>query len=393
MGMVAVSGILCSCGGSGSQGGTTVGVAAPAVAAPKVIASKMDATKTASSSTTMAMSFIKGGMPSLGSLVAKPAVSSIPNGHRIVDTILGLKSKFAAMQQRPRMLGKMVAASPPPETVNCGVNNSPADGTSTTSVTLDASGTILTGLSMTANNCKDGDGSYSIENGSVIIKGFSLPLAEFDPSTFNLSNVTLVLNLKTVDYAYGGYATKIFESTENVTINIGTSYSANSMLLKLNGSMIEIDYSLNESNKSLFNNFNMSVTEDLQGFTLILDGIANMETYKDATFSAVDTKSGMTFKDLKLVSSNSGSVSIDGTYAMATIPACMDGTFIITTQTPITIDSSGNTTGGNMTVNGVEMAFDSTGGVVATIDGVPQTISATEAAANTCQISFSEGVL
>lgn len=396
MGMVAVSGVLYSCGGSGSQGGTTVGVAAPQVAAPKVIASKTDATKTVSSSTTMAMSFIKGGMPSLGSLVAKPAVSSIPNGHRIVDTILGLKSKFASIQQRPRMLGKIVAAAaPPPETVNCGVNDSPADGTRTTAVTLDASGTSLTGLSITAKNCKDNDGSYSIENGSVAISGLSVPLTAFDDPNFtlDLSNVTLGLNLRTVDYALGAYATKTYESAQHLTINIGASYAANSMFLRIDGSMNEINYSAKESSKSLFTNFSMSTSEDTLGYTLILDGVANMETYNDITATLVDTKSGITFQSLTLAYSNSGSVSIDGTYAIATIPSCMDGTFAITTYTPITVDGTGMTTGGNMTVNGVGMVFDSTGGVVATIDDVPQTITAAEAKADACQVSFSEGIL
>lgn len=398
-GLIAVSGIMYACGGSSSKstsGGTTsptVGVTAPAVSTtPKAIASKTDAAKTVSSSTTMAMSLVKGGMPNLGSLVGKPAANLAPNGHRIVDTVLGLKSKFAAIQQRPRMLSKTVAAAAAidPITTNCGINNSSADGTRTITFTVDAAGTNLTGMSITANNCKE---NYSIENGSIAITGLSAPLADLNNPNLNLSNVTLGLNLTTIDYEYGGYTTKTYESTQQLTLKIGASYTAGSMTLGLDGSMSEINYLANESSKSLFTNFSMSTTEDTLGYSLLLDGVANMETYKDTTATLVDTKSGMTFQNLTLASSNSGSVSIDGTYAIATIPSCMDGTFVITTQTPITVDINGMTTGGNMTVNGVGMAFDSTGGVVATINNVPQTITAAEATANACQVSFSEGVL
>jgi hypothetical protein len=62
----------------------------------------------------------------------------------------------------------------------------------------------------------------------------------------------------------------------------------------------------------------------------------------------------------------------------------MDGTFAISTQSPLVTTSNGVTTG-QMTVNGVVMVFNADGSVTASINGVPQTITSY---ANVCSLSF-----
>ncbi len=377
VGMLVAVGILYACGG-GSSGGSSVGVAAPAVSTPKVIATKEEAAKTASASTTMAASLVKGGgIPDLGSLIGKPAIGSTPNGHRIVDTILGFQKKLSALPQKSLMLGKVVAAATSQnQTIAC------TDGGDRT-ITASSNG-----FSMTANQCKE---FGTIENGSVSITGISSSSTDF-------TGAALVANLTTVDYAAGGYAAPTFESTIKMTMNIvSMSTTGSSMKINLSGSSSEVDYLKKESNKAAFTGFSMDMAESA-GYTLTLDGVANMETYSDTTFTKVDTKSGMTFKKLSIVTgiTNSGSsVSINGTYAIAAIPACMDGTYVITTASPIITDSTGMTTGGKMTVNGVDMLFNADGSVAATIGGQTQTITAADAktAASSCQLSFSEGIL
>jgi hypothetical protein len=398
MGSFAAAGFLYACGGSSSSssggGGATIGVAAPAVSTPRTIATSADAAKTASSSKTMASALVKGGMPNLGSLVGKTAGDQTPNGHRIVDTIFKFQNKLMALQKKQFTLGKAVAAAattPNAETIPC------ETGSRTFSATLNASNTTITGMNVTMDQCKE---SGSIENGSVSITGISL-----DPNNTtgvpDFTGATFAVNMTTADYAAGGYTTKTFESKPNLTLTINSNTSTGSMAIKISGSSSEADYLLHESNKSLFTNFSMTMTEASPTYTVILDGVANMETYKDSTFTTVDTKSGMTFKLLKIASTSlstgGSSVTIDGTYAIAAIPSCMDGTYVISTVVgfPIITDSAGNTIGGKMNVNGVAMEFLPNGNVTTTIGGQTSTITAADAlaAANSCQLSFSEGLL
>ncbi|HXE97305.1 MAG TPA: hypothetical protein VN642_12915 [Dongiaceae bacterium] len=397
VGMIAVVGILYACGGGGSSpggttggtnttggnnttGGSSVGLAAPAISAPKPVATKQEVVKTVSSSTTLASSFVKGGgIPNLGSLVGKLAGGSPSKGHSIVDTILGLQDKILAVQQKPAVLAKQVAATTgiQPITEPC------TDG-GTRTISFDDNG-----FSMSANQCKE---AGTIENGTVSIAGISVI------SGADFTGATVVTNLTTVDYASGGYTTKTSESVMNMTMKINSmTTTGTSMSLQLSGTKNDQNYVNKSSEKSSFSNFSMNITMPSASqlnspqTTLILDGVSNMETYKDANFTTLDTKSGMTLQQLKLVENvtlTGSSMAIDGTYAVATIPTCLDGTFVISTQAPITSDGSGKTIGGQMTVNGVVMVFKSDGSVEATINGTKELISAAEVAANACQIDF-----
>jgi hypothetical protein len=398
IGTIAAIGMLYACGGGGGGGSTpsnttgttggnnttgssTVGLAAPAISTPKAATTKQEVVKTVSSSTSLASSFVSGGgIPNMGSLVGKLAGDPTSKGHSIVDTILGLQDKVMAVQQK-QTVAKRVAATTglEPFTEPC------ADG-GTRTISFDDNG-----FSSSSNQCKE---FGSLENGTASITGASLGTTDF-------TGATIVTNLTTVDYASDGYTTKTKESVMKMTMKINsmttTTTSVANVSVQLSGTKNEQDYVNKTSEKSSFSNFSMSIVMpaapqlNSAQTTLTLDGVANMETYKDANFTTLDTKSGMTLQQLKLVQSftTSGlSMKIDGTYAVATVPVCLDGTFEITTQVPVTTDSSGKTTGGQMTVNGVSMVFKSDGSVEATINGSVQVISAADVAANACQIDF-----
>jgi hypothetical protein len=379
----------CSGGGGGSStpnpGNSSGGIitTAPTVTAQKAISTPAEVSKTVSSSTSLAMSLVKGGgIPNLGSLISKPVAGQTPDGHRIVNTIFKLQRSLTAVQQKPVALAKTIAATAQPTTVPCAVSG-------TRTVSYD---TNYSNISVSANACKEND---TIENGTISISGF-------DSSSNTFTGANIALNLTTADYTSGGsYTTKTHESTQNMTMVIDSmSATYDSMNMSINGTSKEIDYVTKESSKSTFANFSMAMITTSSTYAMTLNGAALMESYVTpadfATFGTLDTSSGMTFVSLRIVDTYTGTlsaVSIDGKYAIATIPSCMDGTFIISTQIPITTDSYGYVTAGQMTVNGVVMTFNSDGSINATLNGQPVAISATDARANACSLSFAEGIL
>jgi hypothetical protein len=380
IGMVAVTGILYACGGSGSKsssdnnGGTITTVTAPPIASATTISNPTEAARTVNSSRALASSFASGSaFPSLNSLVSKPAADQTANGHRILDTIRDVQKRALALQEIPKKVGKY-AAAPTTDTYPCAVSGS------RTIVYDDVSGN----MSITATSCKE---DYELTNGTMSLTGISQG---------NSSGGSIAVNMSTINYAYGGYVTKEHESMMNLTMTINSlSNSANSSTssFSMNGTEKNINYNSGTSEKQAFGNFSLSMSESASGsittVNMTMSGSVTMDTYRDTTFTAIDTASGMTFQNLKLVdtvnsATMTNSLTIDGTYAIRTIPACMDGTFAISTQSPLVTTSNGVTTG-QMTVNGVVMVFNADGSVTASINGVPQTITSY---ANVCSLSF-----
>lgn len=373
IGMVAVTGILYACGGSSSKsgGGGTTTVAAPAIAVtPTPISTQADVAKTVNVSKTLAASFASGSsFPSIGSLVAKPSMGQTADGHRIIDTVRDLQLRIAGIVEKQKVLGKQVAAAQSQACPDGGVMSFDMAGSATVIMTFAA--------------CKDG---YEYRNGSI-----SFPQALWG-QTSSTAGGAISLNLTTISYAYGGYTTKEFESAQNLTMSVGSfDTAAGTASFSINGSDSNIDYLSGTSDKQSFGNFSLTMTETagtISTVDMTINGAVSMDTFDDTTFTKIDTASGMAFKNLQLGSTmnaadNSTSITVNGTYAIKTIPACMDGTFVITTQTPITTNSSGTT--GQMTVNGVAMVFNPDGTVTATINGVPQTITSY---ASVCSLSF-----
>lgn len=377
IGMVAAMGILYACGGSGSKstgggggGGVTTTVAAPTIEAPKTITTQAEAAKTVDSSKTLASSFASGSaFPSLNSLVGKQAAGQSADGHKIITTVRDLQQRVTGLVDKQKSLGKQVAAA---QSQNC------ADGGT---MSFDAASDPIV---ISFNGCKEG---YGIQSGTV-----SMPQAMFSGTSG--TGGTLSLNLTTINYVYGGYTIKESESVENLTMAVSSfDTTANTASFSINGYATSIDYTAQTSDKQTFGSFSLSMSETTSG-TLVttnmtMTGSVSMDTFNDTTFTSIDTGSGMTFQNLVLVdamdtSTNSNSLTINGTYAIKTIPACMDGTFIITTQTPLTTNSSGVTTG-QMTVNGIVMVFNADGTVTATINNAPVIISSYE---NACSLSF-----
>lgn len=375
VGMLAAMGILYACGGSSSKSssgggsGTTTTVAAPAISTAATITTQADAAKTVNSAKTLASSFASGSsFPSIGSLVAKPAIAQAANSHRIIDTVHNLQQKVAGLIEKQKVLGKQVAA----------VQSQACSDSGTMSFD-----TASNPLVITFTACKQGT---EYMNGTV-----SMPQALMGSTS---GSGTLTANLTTINYSTGGSKTN--ESVINMTMTIAafsTSAASLSENMSINGTETNVDYLHNTSDKQSFGNFSLNMTENTSGTStttnMTLNGSVSMDTFSDTTFTTIDTASGMTFQNLALSDTYDSSTLVDvltvnGTYAIKTIPACMDGTFVISTQTALTTTGSGVTTG-EITVNGVDMIFNANGTVTATINGTPQTITSY---ANACSLSF-----
>lgn len=377
IGMIAVTGLLYACGGSSSKSDgpvVTTTVAAPLISTTKTpVTTPAEAAKTVNASKTLASSFASGSsFPSLGSLVSKPAADQAANGHKIISTVRDLQQRVVGMVQKQKSLGKQVAAA---QSEAC------SDGGT---MSFDPASNPLT-LTFTA--CKEFD---EYQNGTIII-----PQSLVD-STGSTGSGTLTVNLTTISYASGsGYSTKQNESVLKMTMTVSSFDSTSgAMSLSMNGSQSYIDYIAGTSEKQSFGSFSLNMTEGQPGTitttAMTMNGSVSMDTFSDTTFTTVVTASGMRFKNLQLedtedLSAGTSALSINGTYAIKTIPECMDGTFVITTQSPITSTFSG-TTSGQMTVNDVVMVFNPDGTVTATINGVPQTIDSSYG--SVCSLSF-----
>lgn len=381
MGMVVVSGILYSCGGSGSSSsGIKTTVAAPAISTTKtVVSTPAEAAKTVNASKSLASSFATGSsFPSLSSLVGKPTAGQAADAHRIISTVRDLQQRVLALQKMPKKMGKSVAAIITPAPQAC-----VESGSQTVSYN-DATGDV----SMTANNCKE---NYELTNGTMSFTGIS-------QGATSGTGGRIVMNMTTISYASGGYTTKESESVINMTMTIESfDSSVGSQKFKINGSQSSINYlsgTSGTSEKQVFGNFTIDMTEGTSGsdttISMTMDGSVSMDTFTGTTFTDIDEASGMSFQDLRLVNvfntNGTNSLTINGIYAIKTIPACMDGTFEISTASPIVSDGNG-TTSGQMTVNGVVMVFNPDGTITATIDGQPQALDLATYAP-VCSMSF-----
>ena len=377
VGMVAALGILYACGGSSSNGssggGGTTTVTAPAISTATSIATPADAAKTVNSSQALATSFASGSaFPSLGSLVAKSAADRVAESHKILSTVLGLKQIVSGIVEKQKSLEKKAVAAATAQSIPC------TDG-GTMSFDTASSPFVITYAA-----CKQGS---EYLNGTV-----SMPLTLMGATSG--TGGTLTVNLTTDSYAAGGYTNKLSESVLNMTITV-TSFSttAGSENMAMNGTETNVDYVAHTSDRQSFGNFTLNMTDSTSGTVtttnMTLNGAVSMDTFKDTTFTTINTSSGMTFQNLVLVdafnsSTSTDTLTINGTYAIKTIPTCLDGTFKITTQTALTTNASGVITG-EMTVNGVDMVFNANGTVTATINNVPQIITSYT---NVCSLSF-----
>lgn len=368
LGMVAAAGVLYACGGGGSNSSTTPAggsagppTVAPINTAPTTISNKDSAARAVNVSKTLATSFVaNSSFQSLNDLL-KPVVSRDPSGHRIISTVRDLQQMITDVVEKQKSLGKQVAAV-------ASSSNCPDGGLISTSIDP---------IVMTFTACKMG-GEY--KNGIITM---TKPIWELTSG----ADVALTVDMTTVRYAPGGYATKEHESALSLTMKIDSfDRTAKNEILTINGSGREMNYVSGTSNKlslgDLKSDFKLNMTESTSGTvtTMIMDGPVSMESFNDAAFTAIDTASVIAFKNLQVVS-NVNLLSITGAYTIKTIPACLDGTFDITTQSPITASGSGQ-----MTVNGIVMVFNSDGTVTATINNAPQTIEASYA--SICSLSF-----
>lgn len=360
----AGSGATPSGSGSTAAGsGATPTVPAPVITAPTAISTKDAAARAVNASKTLASSFAtSSSFQSLSNLL-KPALNRPADGGQILSTVRELQQLVAGVVDNQNSLGKRVAAVP--SSSSC-----PDGGSISTSINP---------IVMTFTACKMGN---EYKNGIITM---TKPMWEMTSG----ADVALTVDMTTIAYAPGGYATKEHESVLKLTMKIVSfDRSAKSEILALNGFGREINYLSGTSSKLSLGDpggdFRLNRSESTSGTvtttTMIMDGPVSMDRFKDATFTVVDSVSGMTFQNLR-VASDVNSLSIVGTYSIKTVPACLDGTFEITTQSPIT-----NTGGGQVTVNGIVMVFNPDGTVTATINNTSQTIAASYA--SVCSLSF-----
>lgn len=384
IGMIAVTGMLYACGGSDSKtktpsGGIKTTVAAPTISTSKTaVSTPAEAAKTVNASKTLASSFASGSsFPSIGSLVGKPTAAQNANGHRIISTVRNLQQKVTGMVAKQKSLKKQVAAVASEACIDGG------------SMSVNQS---VEPLTITFAACKQYD---EYQNGSI-----TMPQSLMN-TTSSSTGGTLSLNLTTISYEPGSSysaSAKMNESVMSMTLTVQSFNEATgSSNFSINGTQSQIYYltaTSGTSEKQSFGNFSISMTESTSGSNSItsmtMDGSVSMDTFKDTTFTTIDDASGMAFQNLQLVNdlnstSGTSSLTINGIYAIKTIPACMDGTFEISTASPI-VSSSVGTTSGQMTVNGVAMVFNSDGTITATINSQPQVIDASYA--TVCSLSF-----
>lgn len=380
---------LGACGGGGggsSSSDTTIKttLAAPAISTTNTtIATATDAAKSANASKTIASSFASGtSFPSINSLVGKPATNQTENSQKIITTVRDIKRQMEQIISTKKSLGKQAAL----------VQSKACTGGGTKSYD-DASDPLV----LSFNNCYDNSsGSYQYRNGTI-----TLPQSLMSSSSSSTGG-TLSINMTEIDYAYGGYTVKQQASVTKMVMSVSSFDStAGTSSFSMNGSGSKIDYVANTSEKQAFGNFKLDMTESTSGYIttsdLSINGLVSMDTYKDATFTTIDTASGMAFKNLLLHNAldaspgiGTNTLTINGIYAIKTIPACMDGTFTVSTETPVTTDSNGGTTGGQLTVNNVIIVFNANGTATATYhnaNGILVTDPLTSYS-NACSLSF-----
>jgi hypothetical protein len=290
-----------------------------------------------------------------------------------MSTVRSVQQQVAGIVKKQKAVGKQVAAA---QSVGCTDGGTMSYDTASDPVTI------------TFNGCKE---DYEYKNGSV-----SMPKA-FMGQTSSTSSFSLTVNMTTISYPnLGIYTSPTNRSDMFLTMTVN-SFDATSgaMKLAMNGTQSEIYYTgTGSSEKQSFGNFSIDMTESLSGSlattSMTLGGSVSMDSFSDIAFKTIDTASGMTFQNLIITeainsSANTSSLTINGKYAIKTIPACMDGTFDISTQSAITTNMSSGATTGQMTVNGVVITFNADGTVTATIGGVPQAVPSY---ATACSLSF-----
>jgi hypothetical protein len=240
-------------------------------------------------------------------------------------------------------------------------------------------------MTMTFNSCREGD---TLTDGAIVLSGIS--------QASGSGNISIGTDVHPfVQTIYSGFTSTVINevSTASVTMSFtatNTSSANPTVSLTMNGYFDDVDHVAHTHQKQVMNNFSFAgnitgSTNTIGGMsydvvTATVNGTVAGTTYASDTDLTVSSQEGPnTFTNVVIVDKHpvSGTgdeyFSIDGMISISTTPAdrCIDGTFSIVTNTQIRIDSTtGQTKGGQMTINGnVVATFNIDGSVSVAVDG------------------------
>jgi hypothetical protein len=224
-----------------------------------------------------------------------------------------------------------------------------------------------------------------VENGETRTGTVSVPQSLFQAQS------TLIGGTIVADFSTTGYATQTDTKVTFIISSFNTQLGTANF--SIDGTISTKNTSTMTSEKQTFGKFSLtmseSITSGITTTTIGLDGTFSKNSYNDSTFTNIATGSSVSFQQLKFVSkvdtTHASLLTLDGAYSIQSTPACMDGTFIFSTQKAIAIASNGTTTAGQLTVNGVDVTFNPDGGATATINGAPLIIPPY---ADACSLGF-----
>lgn len=347
---------------TGSSAGTAV------ITTQRPIATQSDAARAADASVTIASQLSNSGITSLTPTIVKAADSSSSSGRHVMDIILGAQNKLSTVLQHKKTMSKTVHE----------VLTSPCTDGGSSTINMPTS----TQMSITYTNCKE---LGSIKNGQFSISYTSDAAGNMTNGIFTLGSSP---SNPYVEEFYSGttYTTKTETERQylNMTINsFSETTTSSSMDMSMNGYDEWYDYVANNSDKSEFTAFRIVYTSsDSLGTTttdMTMSGSTKFSEYNGIVIAAANLRAfeDTTFQNFRLQdasNANGEQMRIDGTMAYVSHPECLSGTYVISTQVPITFNSSGTVTAGRITVNGIVITYNADGSVTATLNGTPVTI-------------------
>lgn len=367
--MLGLAAFFASCGGGGGGGSsapTLTPISSPAQGAQSATTavSTFRLMSNAGSSLT--------GMAGLGGLPLAPQIKMPVSTGSASTAADKFAARFATVVKKAEAMRVSASGYPMPMTCSSG------SGT----IDMDASGTSMI---MTSNNCRNGD---IMTDGIMSVHGIS------QTSNSGSGNITVGSDADPfIVTVYSGATSTVIDNVLTAVVGItftasGSSTTDMSFSMTMNGYFDVVDHVTHSHENQALTNFSVtggfgstttigSVSYDVS--TLTLNGTMTGRTYASDTDMTVSYQQGPdTFTNVVIVDkypvfgTGDEYISIDGIITVSTTPTrCIDGTFSITTDTAVQIDSvTGQTKAGRMTINGnVVATFNSDGSISVSVDG------------------------
>jgi hypothetical protein len=195
-------------------------------------------------------------------------------------------------------------------------------------------------------------------------------------------------------YASSTSSTKVKETKINITIG-GLKENLGNLSMKASGSIIDESYSdgtQSTKDEISFNNLGISKNTDATArtTTILTTGILNDIHYIYSKALSIYIKSfsaTSTFTNFATTFYlTQAAMGISGTFTISSTPTnCLDGTFTITTTTPLKINVSSKTiSAGEIAVNGSTIKFNGDGSVTVTANGTTKTYTSLSEFSGVC---------